>query len=94
VIPSQWSVSVFNEIGHWFRNEQSADDYQKMQPVIAGIVGVLRTTEILTKKQAGQLPAAFNGESIPVIDKPKKVTGKVMSMKQARKLLKNKKRRR
>jgi len=94
VMPSQWSVSVFNEIGHWFRNEQSADDYQKMQPVIAGIVGVLRTTEILTKKQAGQLPAAFNGEPIPVIDKPKKVTGKVMSMKQARKLLKNKKRRR
>ncbi len=93
VTPEQWSVSAFKEIGQWFRETQSDIDYRDMQPVVAGISDILHQTGVLTKKQAGQLPAAFNGDEIPVIDKPKKVTGKVMSMKQARKLLKNKKRR-
>lgn len=93
VTPAQWSEAALKEIGKWFRESQSSSDFQEMRAVIAGIIGELYATDVLTKKQATQLPAAFNGEPIPKVAKPKKVIGKVVSMKQVRKMLKNKKRR-
>lgn len=93
VTPDQWSVSALAEFGKWHRDNQSASDYQNTRILVAGIVGVLYSTGVLTQKQARQLPVAFNGEAISENNQAGKVTGKVMSMKQARKLLKDKKRR-
>lgn len=94
VTPSQWTVAALKEIGQWYERTQTVKDYRDMQVVIAGVIGVLRSTDVISQKQSIQLTAAFNGEKIPDVGGPQKVTGKVMSMKQARKLLKNKRRKR
>lgn len=92
VTPAEWTVAVLREIGTWFQSHEVAE-YDEMKKFIVNLVDSMYNDGILSKKQAGQLPAAFAGKAIPTVETPKKVKGKVISMKQARKLLKNKRRR-
>ncbi|ANK61859.1 hypothetical protein [Loigolactobacillus backii] len=89
--PTEWPVSTFRDFGEWVRAERSGEHLAATNRFISSLLTELTDAGTLTREQGKQLTAAFFGKSIPKLTKPKKVKGKVISLKQARKLLKNKK---
>lgn len=92
VTPSEWTTKIFSWFGQWLKNNRSQTDYQDIILLLTSLVAELTTAGILTPTQGDQLPAAIKTTDTPKPASLKKVKGKVISMKQARKLLKNKKR--
>lgn len=90
--PSEWPVPTFRDFGEWARAGQSGEHLTATNRLVSSLLAELTDAGILTREQGKQLAAAFLGKSISKLTKPKKVKGKVIPLKQARKLLKNKKR--
>ncbi|WP_439001729.1 hypothetical protein [Pediococcus damnosus] len=90
--PTEWPVPTFRDFGEWARAKQSGEHLAATNQLVPSLLAELTDDGTLEREQGKQLTAAFFGKSIPKPDKPKKVKGKVISLKQARKLLKHKKR--
>lgn len=93
VAPNEWTTKIFSQVGQWLKDNRSQADYDDMRTLLTSLITVLTGAGILTTTQGNQLPEALKAGSIAKVVSPKKVKGKVISMKQARKLLKNKKHR-
>ncbi|KRN83260.1 hypothetical protein IV87_GL001292 [Pediococcus ethanolidurans] len=89
--PTEWPVPSFRDFGEWARSKQSGEHLAATNQLIPSLLAELTDDGTLTREQGKQLTAAFFGKAIPKSSKLKKVKGKVISLKQARKLLKNKK---
>jgi len=86
--PTDWSVPTMQAIGQWLRQTGKG---QAVEWLYANLLRMLGSDDTLTRQQAKQLPAAILGDPIPKV-RPQKVQGHGLSPKQARKLLKNKRR--
>lgn len=93
VTPNEWTTKIFSQVGQWLKDNRSQADYDDMITLLTSLITVLTAAGILTATQGDQLPEALKGGNTTKAASPKKVKGKVISMKQARKLLKNKKHR-
>lgn len=91
--PKDWSVDAWHEFGDWLHRYSKADNRGIRQAnVLAKLALVLGEANLINGSQAKRLAAAMLGHKLPAKELPTKVNGKVISMKQARKLLKRKKR--
>lgn len=82
------------EFGDWLRQNSKADK-RDINPadVLVELATVVGEAGIISTQRAQQLSAAMRGEKATETKTPTKVSGgKVISMKQARKLLRNKRR--
>lgn len=93
VAPNGWTIKIFSQVGQWLKENRSQADYDDMITLLTSLITVLTAAGILTTAQGNQLPEALRAGSTAKAVSPKKVKGKVISMKQARKGLKNKKHR-
>ena len=93
VAPNEWTTKIFSRVGQWLKDNRSQADYDDMITLLTSLITVLTAAGILTATQGNQLPEALKAGSTAKVVSSKKVKGKVISMKQARKLLKNKKHR-
>lgn len=92
--PSEWTPESWYEFGDWLRQNSKAGK-RDINPtdVLAELATVVGEAGIISTQRAQQLSAAMLGEKSTETKAPTKVSGgKVISMKQARKLLRNKRR--
>lgn len=92
--PSEWTAESWYEFGDWLRQNSKVDN-RNINPadVLAELATVVGEAGIISTQRAQQLSAAMLGEKTAETKAPTKVSGgKVISMKQARKLLRNKRR--
>jgi len=82
-IPAQWTTESWQEFGAWSKEGQAA--YQENGHFFAIVMQMLVANDDLDAKQAKACADAFFGKVA------KRETGNVISMKDARKLLKKKK---
>ncbi|MCI1986632.1 MAG: hypothetical protein LKJ69_07225 [Lactobacillus sp.] len=85
--PTRWSTDFFANFGAWLRHEGETDGVL----LIASMLSSQAAAGLLTDADAQALSAAVRGEPLPSVTKPTKGGGKVISMKQARELLAQKK---
>ncbi|MCH5461813.1 hypothetical protein HC026_00045 [Lactobacillus sp. LC28-10] len=92
--PSEWTAAAWYEFGDWLHKYSKEDNRGIRQAnMLAELARVLGEADIISAKKAQQLAAAILGKTVVKNQAPTKVTGgKVISMKQARKLLKNRRR--
>lgn len=91
--PKDWTVDAWHEFGDWLYRYSKEDNRGIRQAnVLAKLALVLGEAKLINSSQAKRLAAAMLGQKLPAKELPTKVNGKVISMKQARKLLKHKKR--
>lgn len=92
--PSEWAPESWYEFGDWLRQNPKAGK-RDINPtdVLAELATVVGEAGIISTQRAQQLSAAMLWEKAAETKVPIKVSGgKVISMKQARKLLRNKRR--
>ncbi|WP_127848976.1 hypothetical protein [Lacticaseibacillus hulanensis] len=89
--PDSWQPESWREFGDWLRNYSKQNNRgQRQAAILAAMVEMLGDKGIIDRQRAAKLKAAVLGEKIPSQKAPTKVSGKVISLKQARKMLKNK----
>jgi hypothetical protein len=86
--PADWENAFLRDFGEWSQRNQP--DSEAQLQAITSLIGVLADMQLINQRQAAQLPAALRGEKVPKVKQPTKVKGKAISMKKARRLLKQK----